>query len=75
MSNETVAFLARTVAMAGHHGCTPRRLIITIDLPDPPEGSNDRLVDVTHHIDIDTLRDDPGVLGAMIQCLLRKPDA
>ena len=75
MPSDSAVFLARTVAMAGHHGCAPRRLIITNDLPDLPEGSNDRLVDVTHHIAIDTVRDDPGVLGAMIQSLLRKPDA
>ena len=75
MPNDVADFMKRTHAMIGEHGCAPRRIIITIDLPDLAQGSNERLVDVTHHLNIDTVRDDPGVLGAVIQSLLRKPDA
>ena len=74
MTRETVAFIQRNVDAARARGQELRRLTLVIDLGPAAEGSNEAPVDYTHHLFADALRDDPGMLGALIQSVGRKPN-
>ncbi len=75
MSSDLPAILTRSLQKLDESGLAPRRLIIVVNLPEIPLGSNARLVDTTHHLSFEDVLDDPGVLGAVAQFAVRKADA
>ncbi len=75
MSSDLPAILTRSLRELDERGVAPRRLIIVVNLPELPPGGNARVVDTTHHLSFEDVLDDPGVLGAVAQFAVRKPDA
>ena len=64
--------LATTREAMADHGYAPRRLVIEVDLLPPAAGSNERGAIVHHHVDVEQVRDDPGLIGDLIRSLNRK---